>query len=443
MKKKNTVFFKMILLMMITICWWKSVVISNASEKIGTVTLSIEKFTIGQGYLIEPTQVVLHEGDTCANLVKDILKKNNYEIEASTTSNGWYLSGIKNADNGTTKIPDVIKNMDTQVNGKDIIYPPDDTAKNVAYPDLSEFSYHRNAGWMYSVNGEFPNVGMAARIPKDGDVIRVQFTVYGLGADLGSQYKDGGVRALNIANKEKLTKKVAQFNEQKGKWLNIYSASDRYNYAMEVLEKLDSKQWKVDDALEQLEQIMNKNNLTIAQIEEINKVKQKINAIGIVDLSKESQIAEARKSYNALTSEQKELISADTLKVLTDAEKKIVSLKAEKKTQDEAKKKAEAAKKKYTPSKTSIKSIKKLKKNQAKLTWKKVKNATGYEVYQSMKKNSGYKKVKTITKNKKVTYKAGKLKKKKTYYFKIRTYRKAGGTTYYGNYSNVKKMKVK
>lgn len=443
MKKKNTVFFKMILLMMITICWWKSVVISNASEKIGTVTLSIEKFTIGQGYLIEPTQVVLHEGDTCANLVKDILKKNNYEIEALTTSNGWYLSGIKNADDGTTKIPDVIKNMDTQVNGKDIIYPPDDTAKNVAYPDLSEFSYHRNAGWMYSVNGEFPNVGMAARIPKDGDVIRVQFTVYGLGADLGSQYKDGGVRALNIANKEKLTKKVAQFNEQKGKWLNIYSASDRYNYAMEVLEKLDSKQWKVDDALEQLEQIMNKNNLTIAQIEEINKVKQKINAIGTVDLSKESQIAEARKSYNALTSEQKELISADTLKVLTDAEKNIVSLKAEKKTQDEAKKKAEAAKKKYTPSKTSIKSIKKLKKNQVKLTWKKVKNATGYEVYQSMKKNSGYKKVKTITKNKTVTYKAGKLKKKKTYYFKIRTYRKAGGTTYYGNYSNVKKMKVK
>ena len=113
--------------------------------------------------------------------------------------------------------------------------------------------------------------------------------------------------------------------------------------------------------------------------------------------------------------------------------------------EEAAKKKAqqEALKKKYTPSKTSIKSIKKLKKNQAKLTWKKVKNATGYEVYQSMKKNSGYKKVKTITKNKKVTYKAGKLKKKKTYYFKIRTYRKAGGTTYYGNYSNVKKMKVK
>ena len=125
--------------------------------------------------------------------------------------------------------------------------------------------------------------------------------------------------------------------------------------------------------------------------------------------------------------------------VLTDAEAKYDKLKT---TADNIAKK-EALKKKYTPSKTSIKSIKKLKKNQAKLTWKKVKNATGYEVYQSMKKNSGYKKVKTITQNKTVTYKAGKLKKKKTYYFKIRTYRKAGGTTYYGNYSNVKKMKVK
>ena len=80
MKKKNTVFFKMILLMMITICWWKSVVISNASEKIGTVTLSIEKFTIGQGYLIEPTQVVLHEGGICQELKMQIMEKQKYQM---------------------------------------------------------------------------------------------------------------------------------------------------------------------------------------------------------------------------------------------------------------------------------------------------------------------------------------------------------------------------
>ena len=171
----------------------------------------------------------------------------------------------------------------------------------------------------------------------------------------------------------------------------------------------------------------------------------KINNIGAVVLndSCKKKIDAARTAYNVLNAEQKTLVVYSQLKILTDAEAQYDKLKTTADNIAKQKAQQEALKKKYTPSKTSIKSIKKLKKNQVKLTWKKVKNATGYEVYQSMKKNSGYKKVKTITKNKKVTYKAGKLKKKKTYYFKIRTYRKAGGTTYYGNYSNVKKMKVK
>lgn len=171
----------------------------------------------------------------------------------------------------------------------------------------------------------------------------------------------------------------------------------------------------------------------------------KINNIGAVVLndSCKKKIDAARTAYNALNAEQKTLVVYSQLKILTDAEAQYDKLKTTADNIAKQKAQQEALKKKYTPSKTSIKSIKKLKKNQVKLTWKKVKNATGYEVYQSMKKNSGYKKVKTITKNKTVTYKAGKLKKKKTYYFKIRTYRKAGGTTYYGNYSNVKKMKVK
>ena len=182
-----------------------------------------------------------------------------------------------------------------------------------------------------------------------------------------------------------------------------------------------------------------------AKVKEAQDAVAKINNIGAVVLndSCKKKIDAARTAYNVLNAEQKTLVVYSQLKILTDAEAQYDKLKTTADNIAKQKAQQEALKKKYTPSKTSIKSIKKLKKNQVKLTWKKVKNATGYEVYQSMKKNSGYKKVKTITKNKKVTYKAGKLKKKKTYYFKIRTYRKAGGTTYYGNYSNVKKMKVK
>lgn len=72
--------------MMITICWWKSVVISNASEKIGTVTLSIEKFTIGQGYLIERIIIMklrhqlLQMVGICQELKMQIMEKQKYQM---------------------------------------------------------------------------------------------------------------------------------------------------------------------------------------------------------------------------------------------------------------------------------------------------------------------------------------------------------------------------
>lgn len=54
------------------------------------------------------------------------------------------------------------------------------------------------------------------------------------------------------------------------------------------------------------------------------------------------------------------------------------------------------------------------------VTWKKVKGATGYVVYRATKKNGKYKAVKTIKKASTTKFKNKKLKKKKTYYYKVR-----------------------
>ena len=401
-----------------------------------------------------------------------VLTQEGYGYEnKGKIEDSFYLEQIYYADTGRLKIPSIISNGQLKpiknANNQIIAIPTNTKNDGNPYGDekghyaLGEFAYCNMSGWMYTVNNVFPT-GMSLVKPKDGDIIRLQFTLYGYGRDLGEKPADEeDNNYLKLPDRDAITKRLAVMLKYKAS-CDEHGYKQAYQKAYNAVidwNTTEKKMKEVFSALPSEKEILQWGTEYNAKFAE--SVTKTINAIGTVDLSKESQIAEARKSYNALTSEQKELISADTLKVLTDAEKKIVSLKAEKKTQDEAKKKAEAAKKKaaeeaakkkaqqealkkkYTPSKTSIKSIKKLKKNQAKLTWKKVKNATGYEVYQSMKKNSGYKKVKTITKNKTVTYKAGKLKKKKTYYFKIRTYRKAGGTTYYGNYSNVKKMKVK
>ena len=76
-----------------------------------------------------------------------------------------------------------------------------------------------------------------------------------------------------------------------------------------------------------------------------------------------------------------------------------------------------------------------------KLTWKKVTGAEGYEIYMKTGKNGKYKKVKSLSG--KVTYTVSKLKIGKKYYFKVRTYRKAGKTKVYSDWSNVKNLTVK
>ena len=117
---------------------------------------------------------------------------------------------------------------------------------------------------------------------------------------------------------------------------------------------------------------------------------------------------------------------------------------AEKEKAEREKAAKEAAlRKKYTPAKTTLRSIKNAGKNKVRLTWKKVSKATGYEIYRSTKKKGTYKKIKTISKNKTVSFVTKLPKKKGTCYFKVRTYRKAEGKVYYGKDSAVKSKKVK
>lgn len=92
------------------------------------------------------------------------------------------------------------------------------------------------------------------------------------------------------------------------------------------------------------------------------------------------------------------------------------------------------------PKKTKITAIQK-KNGKITIKWKKVSGASGYEVWYSAKKKSGYKKL-TVKKVQKVTVKTGKkLKKGKTWYLKVRSYKVTGGTKVYSKWSEVKKVK--
>ena len=74
------------------------------------------------------------------------------------------------------------------------------------------------------------------------------------------------------------------------------------------------------------------------------------------------------------------------------------------------------------------------------LTWKKVSGAKGYQIQYAFNKKFAKKKSKLTTKTK---FTIKKLKKKKTYYFRVRAYKLSGQKKVYGKWSGVKKVKIK
>lgn len=82
-------------------------------------------------------------------------------------------------------------------------------------------------------------------------------------------------------------------------------------------------------------------------------------------------------------------------------------------------------------------------KKQLSVSWKKGQGIDGYEIEYSLKKNfKGSKKI-TVSKAKTTTYTIKKLKAKKTYYVRIRAFKKVKGKKYYSEWSKTLSKKVK
>lgn len=102
------------------------------------------------GWLLEPTEVVFYGGESVFNVLQRTCRQKKIHMEFSNTPiyNSAYIEGIGN------------------------LYERD-------VGDLS--------GWMYSVNGWFPNYGCGRYALKDGDVVEWVYTC-DLGADVGDDY---------------------------------------------------------------------------------------------------------------------------------------------------------------------------------------------------------------------------------------------------------------
>ena len=100
---------------------------------------------------------------------------------------------------------------------------------------------------------------------------------------------------------------------------------------------------------------------------------------------------------------------------------------------------------KINPKKTTLKKLTSPRTKQLKVTYKKVSGVTGYQVTYSTSKKFTKATTKTATVKgvSKLSKTIKSLKKGKTYYVKVRTYKTVSGKKYYSTYTKVKKIKIK
>ncbi|MEQ2756789.1 DUF4430 domain-containing protein, partial [Hominifimenecus microfluidus] len=270
------------------------------------VTVAIEKFTIGQGYLVEPVLVEITEGESTAQILDRVLGENGLRYDnTGSVDSSFYLSWILDeAGSLTAEFPEIsLKHAEEQ--GIKITNPR-------RRATLGEFDYtNHQSGWMYTLNNDMPNVGMSDTEPKDGDVIRIRFTAMKGDLCSGNGYVDDPF--VPNVNGDSITKLLAEFNgrEDKEELLEYANVQKAYEGAVAAISDITCEQTAVDAAEQALrDAIANPSNPEEPQIpEEAQAVIDLIEEIGTVTLDSREAIEAARNAYDALTEEQQSYVT--------------------------------------------------------------------------------------------------------------------------------------
>lgn len=110
------------------------------------------EFVPADGWILYASEIEFYEGETVFDVLKRVCNEAGIQMESEWTPmyNSYYVSGINN---------------------------------------LYEFDCGKDSGWMYCVNGWYPNYGCSKYTLEDGDTVEWRYTC-DLGRDVGDQYYD-------------------------------------------------------------------------------------------------------------------------------------------------------------------------------------------------------------------------------------------------------------
>ena len=135
------------------------------------VYCSVDASTVSAFEIID-NEEILFNGENCAEILVSLIESYGLEpVYYGTTDEDFYLSGIKGLDTEKMCVNEALKPF---LEGNKVIYENNVSESGV----LGEFDFTESAGWIYTVNGEIPDVGMNSYIPEPGDEIKLIFTLY-------------------------------------------------------------------------------------------------------------------------------------------------------------------------------------------------------------------------------------------------------------------------
>lgn len=125
--------------------------IKTIEDNLNNLEEGKERYLTEDYILLNTTEVEYYEGETVFDVLLRECQKRGIHMESSWTPmyNSAYVEGINN---------------------------------------LYEFDCGNESGWMYKVNGVFPNYGSSRYVVLEGDVIEWVYTCNGLGKDVGCEW---------------------------------------------------------------------------------------------------------------------------------------------------------------------------------------------------------------------------------------------------------------
>ena len=191
---------------------------------------------------------------------------------------------------------------------------------------LGEFDNGKNSGWMYTVNGTHPEKGVAAKYLKNGDNIVLHYTDdydYEEGGNKYGQKPSTGTTTGGTAKDViDLIDKIGTVSYTDGCKAKIDAARKAYD-ALSPEEKAKVTNYKkLTDAEDQYKKLKEADDKAKAKA-----VDNLISKIGTVTINSGAAINAAWNGYNKLTAEQKELVTK--LSTLQEATRKWNKLKAD------------------------------------------------------------------------------------------------------------------